>query len=183
MNEVDFKILVPACAAGDKAAQDQLMGSFYGWSVSEVRRIVHDSERAKDVAVEFWAWLFKDKGVLEYDAAKGAFYPWMANQLRYRALAAVAQPQPHVVYFSEVNDPNTWAPDPETRIIALQNAEAVVKALKSAQHKEVFCRLMVGATVKEIADELDISVKRARNLIGEVRAVIQAHSGESNEER
>ena len=55
---------------------------------------------------------------------------------------------------------------------ALQDAEEVARKLRTAQHKDVFWRLIEGATASEIADELDISVKRARNLISEVRAVI-----------
>lgn len=178
--KVDFDILVPAAQAGNKAAQDALMASFYAWSVSEARRVVRDTERAKDIAVDFWSWLFKDKGVLEYDAARGAFYPWMAAQLRYRALAALGEKQPKVVYYSEVSDPNTWSPDPAVRVGALQDLEAVAADLKSGQHKDVFWRLIEGVTPQEIADELGISIKRARNLIGEVRAVIVRHTGESD---
>lgn len=180
---VDFDTLVPAAQAGDKAAQDALMTAFYAWSAQEVRRVVRDSERAKDVAVEFWAWLFAEKGICTYDSTRGKFFPWMANQLRYRAFAAANIPQPRVAYYSELSDPESWdvAPDPVQQLSALQDLEAVAKAMKSAQHKDVFWRLIEGATPKEIAEELDISVKRARNLIGEVRAVIQKQIGVCDE--
>ena len=178
MSNIDFKTVVPAAQAGDKAAQDALMKAFYAWSVSEVRRIIHDSERAKDIAVDFWTWLFTGHGVLDYNAAKGAFYPWMANQLRYLALERTKQ-EPKLVYFSEVNDPESFdAPDPAAQLSALQDLEAIAKAMKSAQHKDVFWRLIEGATPEEIASEIGVSVKRARNLIGEVRAVIQAQIGD-----
>jgi DNA-directed RNA polymerase specialized sigma24 family protein len=182
MTQIDFKTAVPAAQAGDKAAQDILMSAFYAWSVSEVRRIVRDSERAKDIAVDFWTWMFREKGVLEYDAAKGAFYPWMTNALRYRALERTKQ-EPKLIYTSEVNNPESWdtAPDPSERLSALQDLEAVAKAMRSAQHKDVFWRLIEGATADEIALEIGVSVKRARNLIGEVRAVIQAHIGADND--
>jgi len=178
MSNIDFKTVVPAAQAGDKAAHDALMAAFYAWSVSEVRRIVRDSERAKDIAVDFWTWLFTGKGVLEYDAAKGAFYPWMANQLRYRALERAKQ-EPQLMYCSEVNDPDSFAAsDPAAQLSALQDLDAVAKAMKSAQHKDVFWRLIEGATPEDIASEIGVSVKRARNLIGEVRAVIQLQIGE-----
>ena len=45
---VDFKTVVPALQAGDKAAWDMLMTKFYAWSVTQVKQVVRDPERAKD---------------------------------------------------------------------------------------------------------------------------------------
>ena len=174
---IDFKTAVPAAQAGEKAAQDALMTGFYAWSVTHAKQYVRDSEMAKDVAVEFWAWMFAG-GIKDYDPEKGAFFPWMANKLRYRALDEGRKGRPQVMYYSEVNDPRTGDMDPTAGSVAIDLAKAqadletVAAQLTTAQQKEVFWRLIEGATPAEIADEIGVSVKRAQNLIGEVRAVI-----------
>src|SRR3990172_1139030 len=98
MSAIDFKTVVPAAQAGDKAAQNLLMEKFYAWSVTVARNVVRDSEIAKDVAVDFWTWMFTGKGILEYDSAKGAFYSWMEMRLKYRALDAMKKQQPKLAY-------------------------------------------------------------------------------------
>jgi DNA-directed RNA polymerase specialized sigma24 family protein len=173
MNTINFKKVVPRLQAGNKAAWDELMAGFYGWSVTQVKRVVRDPERAKDVAVEFWAWL-QGKGVLEYNPKKGPFYGWMAAQLRYRALDAAKQKKAPVVYYSEVSDPDSF--DPTLQLSAMQDLSAIADSLKPMQ-KDVLAMLLDGATVQEIADDCEVSVKRARNLIGEVRRAITAQRG------
>ena len=132
-SEVDFTSVVPAAQAGEKKAQDTLMAAFYAWSVTQVRRYVRDSERAKDIAVDFWTWLFQEGGIEEFDAAKGAFYPWMERMLKYRALHRGPK-EPQLVYYGNVNDPETWdSADPlGDSLSALQDLEAVAAALKSS---------------------------------------------------
>ena len=174
---IDFKTVVPAAQAGDKAAQDTLMVAFYAWSVTQARTVVHDAERAKDIAVGFWAWLFTEGGVLGYDPAKGAFYPWMEKQIHYRALKAVKQKQPPVVYYSEVSDPNSWSADPTNKVGALEDLEVIADKLRGTQ-KDVFWLLLEGETVEAIAEACGVSEKRARNLIGQVREAIRAQIGE-----
>ena len=167
---VDFKTVIPAGQAGDKTAQDALMAGFYAWSVTQVKFYARDSELAKNIAVDFWTWLFTEGGLQLYDNGKGAFLPWARNYLVGRAMNATRKRQPKVAYYSEVSDPASY--DSTERMSALQDVETVVGKLRTAQHKDVFWRLIEGATASEIADELDISVKRARNLISDVRAVI-----------
>ena len=175
---IDFKTVVPAAQAGDKAAQDALMKDFYAWSVFVAKTIARDPELAKDIAVAFWAWLFTEGGVLEYDPAKGAFFSWMEMRIKYRVKDAVKSQSPKLVYFSEVNDPEAFDPDPTDRLSALQDLEAIAAKLRGPTQKEVFWRLIEGATPKEIADECGISEKRARNVIGEVRELIRATIGD-----
>lgn len=178
MIPVDFKVLLPAVRAGDKAARDKLMESFYAWSVSQVKRIVREPELAKNIALDFWDWFFTKGGVLAYDPQKGAFYPWMEARLSFRAYDALKKQQPTLIYNSEVNDPTSFDPDPIFRIQALQDLDRIANALHSADQKEVFWRLLEGATAAEIAEECDVSIKRARNLIGQVRATIRAVTGD-----
>jgi len=173
---IDFKSVVPAAQAGDKAARDKLMAAFYAWSVTQARAIVHDSERAKDIAVDFWTWLYTEGGIIGYDPTKGAFYPWMESQLWYRALNAVKQKQPQIVY-SEVSDPNSWDADPTSKIGALEDIETIADKLRGTQ-KDVFWLLLEGSTVEEIAAACSVSEKRARNMIGQVREAIRAQIGE-----
>ena len=177
MNTVDFKTVIPAAQAGDKAAQDALMAAFYKWSITQVTPYVRDLDDASGIAVEFWADLFAGD-IRLYDERKGAFLTWAANRLRSRAIDATRKGKPQVVYYSEVSDPTRWDVDPADRMSALQDLEAVAGKLRTPQHKEVFWRLIEGATAKEIAEEIGLSVKRARNLVGEVRAVIVEQIGE-----
>lgn len=169
--KLNFEVLIPAVQAGDKAARDELMEAFYAWSITRVKIIVRDPERAKDVAVGFWEWLFAG-GVLEYSAEKGAFYPWMARRIKYRALDAVKQKQTPVMYYSDVNDPTSFEPDPSTRVGALQDVDEIADKLKGVQ-RDVFWLLLEGTGIDEIAEACGVSEKRARNLIGQVRAVIR----------
>ena len=174
---VDFKTVIPAAQAGDKSAQNSLMEHFYKWSIAQVTPYVRDIERASDLAVEFWAELF-DGGIKEYDERKGAFLTWASNRLRSRAIDSTRKGRPKVVYYSEISDPTAWDADPADRLSGMQDLETVAGKLRTAQHKDVFWRLVEGATASEIADELDVSVKRARNLVSEVRAVITEQIGE-----
>jgi len=170
---VDFKTVVPALQAGEKAAWDALMTKFYAWSVTQVKQTVRDPERAKDIAVDFWAWL--RMGVLEFDPAQGSFYNWMASKLKYRALDAAKQKAPRVVYHSQVNDPDSF--DPTLQVGAMQDLNAIADRLKPTQ-QEVFWLLLEGATVEDIATSGGVSKKRAQNLIGEVRGAITAQRGD-----
>lgn len=171
MSTVDFKTVIPAAQAGDKAAQDALMGAFYKWSITQVTLYVRDLDDASTIAVEFWADLFAGD-INAYDERKGAFLTWAANRLRSRAIDSTRKGRPNVVYYSEVSDPTRWDVDPADRMSGVQDLEAVAAKLRTPQHKEVFWRLIEGATAEEIADEIGVSTKRARNLVGQVRAVI-----------
>ena len=180
MSSIDFTVIVPALQAGDKAAWDKLMVAFYAWSVTQAKSVVRDAEQAKDIAVEFWAWLRTD-GVKGFDPAKGSFYNWMASQLRYRALDATKRQKPKVAYYSCVSDPNSFDPeavdpDPVLQLSAMQDLNAIAAGLKPAQ-RDVFWLLLEGATVEDIAADCGVSEKRARNMIGEVREAIRAQRG------
>lgn len=170
---IDFKTVVPAAQAGKKAAQDALMTHFYAWSVAQAGAYIRDSELAKDVAVDFWTWLFTERGINEYRADKGSFYSWMKNRIIYRALDATQKRRPNLIYYSAVSDPTSWDVDPETGVMAQQDLTEIDAALPTKAHRDVFWQIMEGATPKEIASGLGVSIKRARNLIGEVRAVIR----------
>lgn len=176
MSNIDFKTVVPAAQRGDKAAWDTLMAGFYAWSVTQAGRIARDSEQAKDIALGFWEWMKDGKGIQDYDPAKGSFYTWMTAQLRFRALDAVKLQKTKVVYYSEVGDPDSFDPDPADRIMALQDLNAIADKLEPTQ-QTVFWMLLEGETAEDIATALEVSEKRARNLIGEVRAVISAQIG------
>ena len=172
MSNLDFKTVVPAAQAGDKAARDALMAAFYAWSVTQAREVVHEAEAAKNVAVDFWEWLFADDGVLEYDPEKGAFYPWMSAQIRHLALAATKKGRPKINYYAEMPVNGETLTDPTERIGALRDLEEVAAALPSGQHKDVYWRLVEGATPKEIADETGLSAQRVRKLVKDVRDAI-----------
>ena len=173
MSNIDFKTVVPAAQAGDKAARDALMTSFYAWSVTQARQVVHEAEAAKNVAVDFWTWLFTDGGIGEYDAEKGAFFPWMAAQIRHLALAATKKGRPKINYYADApTEFDTSHGDAAERIGALRDLEEIAHNLPSGQHKDVYWRLVEGATAKEIADELGLSAPRVRKLVKDVRDAI-----------
>lgn len=172
--KLDFSVVIPAARAGDKAARDQLMAHFYAWSVTQARAIIRDSETAKDVALGFWEWLFTKGGIEQYDPAKGAFYPWMVVCLRRRARDTAEKKALPVVYYSEVSDSGDFSPDLFSQLSALQDLEAVAGKLRGATEKDVFWRMIEGATAQDIAEELGLSPKRVRNVIGEIRALIRS---------
>ena len=171
MTQIDFKIIIPAAQAGSKAAQDALMAAFYKWSIAQVTPYVRDLDDASGIAVEFWADLFAGD-INRYDERKGAFLTWAGNNLRNRALNATHKRKPTVYYTDSTRLAAEIDADPADRLSAMQDLEQVAQALRTPQHKEVFWRLIEGATAEEIAEEIGVSTKRARNLIGEVRAVI-----------
>ena len=169
---LDFQTVVPAAQAGDKTARDALMTAFYAWSVTQAREVVHEAEAAKNVAVDFWTWLYAEGGVLEYDAEKGAFYPWMAAQIRHIALAAAKKGRPKINYYNDVPDYDTSLEDAAGRIGALQDLEEIASTLPSGQHRDVYWRLVEGTTPKEIGEELGLSPQRVRKLVKDVRDAI-----------
>ena len=177
MSAIDFKTVVPAAQAGDKAAQNLLMEKFYAWSVTVARGTIRDPEQAKDIAVDFWTWMFTGKGILEYDSAKGAFYSWMEMRLKYRALDAMKKQQPKLVYYSEVQNPDSWDVDPASQLGAMQDLQAIAEGLKPTQ-RDVFWLLLEGETPAGIAGQCGVTEKRARQLIGQVREAIRKKIGD-----
>jgi len=174
---IDFKIVVPAAQAGDKAAQDLLMEKFYAWSVTQAKTVARDPEQAKDIAVDFWTWMFTGGGIKEYDPEKGAFYSWMEMRIKYKAQDAMKKQKPKLAYYSEVSDPNSWSADPSGRLGAMQDLETIANGLTPKQ-RDVFYRLLEGTTPKEIAEECGMSEKRANDLVRQVREAIYKVTGE-----
>ena len=171
--KVDFAVTVPAAAAGNKAARDELMAAFYAWSVTQAGMVLSDTEQARDVAVDFWTWLFTDNGIQDYDPKRSSFYTWMAMQLKYRArTAASRRPSASVVYQAEVNDPRSFDPDPNSGIIAEAALKEIAQNLPSDTHRDVLRLMMAGNSIGEIARLGQFSEKRAANLVGEIRAEI-----------
>jgi len=196
MNRFDFKTIVPAAQAGDKAARDKLMAEFYAWSIVQATRTLRNREDAENVAVSFWEWLYTKNGIDQFDPAKGPFYPWMAMRIRYQAFDSLKKKKVRLVYGSVVNDPacfdpipdaytpeelpkgSSSSPDPLAQLIARQELESVASKLRSPTQKEVFWRMIDGATPQDIAEELGLSLSRIRNVMGEVRVLIRATLGE-----
>lgn len=171
--KLDFNVIVPAAKAGDQKARDQLMENFYAWSITQAKLVVRDMEAAKDVAVGFWEWLFTGGGLDEFDPAKGAFYPWMEMHIRFRAKDAARQKETKLVYYSDVADPDDFS-NFTGQVGAMQDLETIASKLRSATQKDVFWRMIEGATAEDIAQELGLSEKRIANVISEVRELIRA---------
>ena len=174
----DFQKDTPALKAGDRAAFNKLMEDYYGWSVVQARQVIRDSERAKDAAVTFWEQL--PRLLRDQPPADGALLPWMEVCIRNTAIDQVRAKQPKVRYEAEPTDVRADQSDPTLQLSALQDMEAIAAQLRSAQHKDVFWRLIEGATPRDIAEECGLSLKRAQNLISEVRGIIQQQIGDDN---
>lgn len=171
--KLDFNVIVPAATAGDKKARDVLMERFYAWSVTQAKGIVGDSEVAKDVAVGFWEWLYTGGGLNEFDPKKGAFYPWMGMHIRSRARDTARQKTTPLVFGNEA-EPDDYAEDVTAQVSALQDLESIAAKLRSGTQKDVFWRMLDGATPDDIAQELNLSTQRVRNVIVEIRELIRA---------
>ena len=167
----DFQKDRAALKADDRSAFNLLMEDYYGWSVTQVRKIIHDPERAKDVAVTFWEQL--PVKLEQYDSERLTFVAWMEQCLRNMAVDGARVKQPKVSYTSDPQDVRSEEQDVTKQISARQDLDAVAGKLKSAQHKDTFWLLLNGASVKDIAFECDVSESRARALIADVRAVIE----------
>ena len=174
MSKISFAQVVPAAQAGNKAARDTLMAAFYAKTVTIAKAIVRDSEAAKDVALGFWEWLYAEDGIAQ---VRDAFYPWMEKVVRSRALAAAEKRQPKVMYYSEVQDPDTWSADPAEQVGAMQDMQVIAGKLPPVQ-QDVFWMLMEGATLTQIAGECEISERQARRIIDQVRDAIVKQRGE-----
>lgn len=176
--KLNFDVVVPAAKAGDKPARDKLMEAFYGWSVTQARSVIRDSDAAKDVAVGFWAWLFTEGGLDRFDPAKGSFYSWMEVCIKRRAKDASMQRKPNVVYYGEMNDPEDFTPGEDLKLSGIQDLQSIEDQLRSTMQKDVFRRMLDGASATDIAQELGLSPKRVQNVIGEVREFIRATIGD-----
>jgi len=169
---IDFTEVVAAARAGDKAAKDALMTHFYAWSITQARRVIRDSETAKNVALDFWVWLYNGGGLNKYDSAKGSFFTWMRVCIQRRAQDELRRTQPKSVGALEVS-PSDSA-DLSNPALSLEIKQQLAEKLRSPTHKEVFWLLANGATPAEIAEELQLSEKRVRNVIGELRELVRA---------
>lgn len=165
-----FKTDFPALKAGDKLAFNNLMEDFYAWSCDQARFTIRDSERSKDVALTFWETL--SDTIQSFDPKKASFQAWASVCIKNLAIKEITRARKPVVYYgNEENDPSI--DDPMLRLEALQDFDAVVERLKPGQEQDVFWRLVEGVSTEEIAEELGVSVKRARNIVGKVRDAIK----------
>ena len=178
--KIDFNVVVPAAQAGDKAAQNKLMEAFYAWSVTQAKSVIHDSETAKDVAVAFWTWLFTEGGLEKFDPTKGSFYSWMGVCIKRRAKDTHERRKPNLVYGhgGDGSRGDDSVSDFTEQLSAIEDLQSVAEKLRSAVQKDVFWRLIEGASAADIAQELDLSPKRVQNVIGEVRGIIRATIGD-----
>lgn len=169
----NFKTDFPSLKSGDKQAFNNLMTDFYAWSIKEACKTFHprDRERAEDTALAFWEQL---PGKLEqFDPQKSKFLSWAATCIRNLAINAIAdKPQPDVHYWSDTERVEADEPDPTLRLDALEDVTAISDALPKRK-QQVFWRLLEGATVDEIAEEMGVSESRARNIIGHIRRIIR----------
>jgi RNA polymerase sigma factor (sigma-70 family) len=166
----NFKTDFPALVAGDKAAFNNLMQDFYGWSINQAKETIrYDTERAHDVALSFWEQL--PKTVQTFDGNKGAFLTWAAACIRNLAVNELENQRPKL-YSSDLIQSSPVEDDPTLRMDALQDFDAIVECLQP-QEQDVFWRLIEGVSVEELAEELGVSEKRTRNLVAQVRRVIR----------
>jgi DNA-directed RNA polymerase specialized sigma24 family protein len=167
--QIDFNDVIPKAQAGDLKAHNELMAAMYAWSISIVRRVIRDSETAKDVAIEFWAWL-RDGGIKQLGAPT-AFWDWADLCLTRRAIEANKRPRVDIDY----RDDMSWHDTAQTVPDLLQAGDEVDEIMRRFQgtEREILSLLVEGATVKDIAVRFSISLSRARNLIGKIRNQIE----------
>lgn len=173
---LDFKTVVPAAQAGDKAARDKLMAEFYAWSVTQARRFVRNSEASKNVAVSFWEWMYTKGGIAKYDATV-PLLTWMTSQIRKLASRETRKGRPTIMYCEEVRDERVES-DRLTHLEAAEDLRALADTLPTYRHREVYWRLVEGATPKEIGEELGLNAPRVRKLVKDVRDAITERLGD-----
>jgi RNA polymerase sigma factor (sigma-70 family) len=199
LQQIDFDAVVPKAQAGDLKAHNQLMAAFYAWSVTQAKAVVRESEMAKDVAVEFWAWL-RSGGINECRSTQ-LFYSWMATVIRNMAINRARKKRVHLVYgLSTASDGNggltyrqnsdhknhhgtrnndygiepSFTDEHDLR----HDLSALASQLKPLERK-VLALLLDRATPQEIADECGFSRKRAQNVISGLRKQIKGWINEN----
>lgn len=173
-SRLDFKVVVPAAQAGDKAAQDAIMEKFYGWSILKAREIARDEERAADAAVDFWDRMLRQGGIKAYDG-KVPFLTWLRVRLRSHTidwLRKRKQPTVHSYGNSPVNEEESYEADPVDELIADEWWDRLRERLTSREY-DVLAATIGGSTATELAHAFGCSVQHVYDVLSAARAKVR----------
>ena len=173
---LDFETIVPAAAAGNKAALDALMTGFYDWSISVVRLLGAEEELARNIATEFWALVYADSGaLLRRYRSTGSFFRWFRTVLRNFAVDHLRNQntkrrrQPQMLTLDEVpRELMTDAGETLGNAVATELQGLMLEALNDRERR-FFQYLLDGVSAKEIAFHESLTPGYTRTLIARVR--------------
>lgn len=181
--EFSDRALLGAIAEGNERAFQAFFHRYYRSMVNSAFRIVGDLDTAKDLAQDLFFWVWKNRARLEIHTAVGA----------YLKRAIVNRCLNHLKRESKWQDTPDWDEPVHTQANPqeLVEAEDLKKEVDQAlQQLPERCRLVFtlkrfeGLSIKEIAEELDISPKTVENQITKalkhLREALKSHLVKNN---
>lgn len=172
--KLDFKVVVPAAQAGDKAAQDAIMENFYGWSILQARQIARDEERAADAAVDFWDRMLRQGGIRAYDG-RVPFLTWLRVRLRSHTIDWLRKHRQPTVYSygnSPVDDTVAYEPDPADELIADEWWKRLRERLSDREY-DVLSATAAGCTAVKLAHAFGCSTQHVYDVLSAARAKVR----------
>jgi RNA polymerase sigma-70 factor (ECF subfamily) len=160
--------------AGDRAAFDRIYARYAGWVMAYFRRSGFDPADADDLAQEVFVRVLKS--IHTFDAARGAFVPWLATVARNVARRSWGgrpspdhlDPEMAEAVFAAAED----AARPETReeIEALRDC---IDALPQDLARFVRLRYVDGMTTRGMAEAERLPEATVRLRLGEAKALLE----------
>lgn len=172
--KLDFKTVVPAAQAGDKAAQDAIMEKFYGWSILQARQIARDEERAADAAVDFWDRMLRQGGIGAYDG-RVPFLTWLRVRLRSHTIDWLRKRKQPMIYSygnSPVDETVAYEPDPADELIADEWWKRLRERLSGREY-DVLAATAGGCTAVELAHAFGCSTQHVYDVLSAARAKVR----------
>jgi RNA polymerase sigma-70 factor (ECF subfamily) len=162
---IDLPALLAAIATGDHAAFERLFRAWYPRLVGHARHLLHDADRAEEVAQEVFIALWRRRTALP---EAGAMPGYLHRAVRNRSLNKLRGPV--VQSLDDETTAPAAVPAAAQRDLEEQELGALVTdaiAALPARTAEVFTLSRdQGLTYVEIAAALDISVKTVETLMG-----------------
>lgn len=166
MNQTDDKDLFLKLKDGDKTAFKVLFQKYYSALCHFGCQFLHDPQMAEETVQEFFVHIWEKRESLNIEASVKHYF---FRSIRNQCLNQLQHQKIRQQYASKVIESSHQEIDPEQSFLEVDLMERIEKSIASLPPKrqEIFRLSRVqGLKYKEIADELNISVKTVEAQMG-----------------
>ena len=176
MKQPDESLLLQQLAQGDKRALQQLFDTYYVSLCRTALRLVHRSEIAEELVQDVFIYLWEKREGLRITSSVSAY---LFRAVRNRSLNHLKSRAAQYDWAATIeDDQHPTASSPTERLQVAELEEALEQALQKLPQK---CLLVYSLsryeelTYREIAEQLDVSVKTVEYYMGQALKFLRQH--------
>ena len=130
-------------------------------------------EDAEDAASDFWELFTKNQVFARYDTKRKSFHAWISVVVRYKLIDCARKTRDNQCYEVSIDDDanheadkvaDPKVRDPEEILLDAEIGKNIRKAVGqlSPRQRDIFTQQQTGASVKEISDDLQLSLNTVK---------------------